>query len=426
MSIPLDRLYHYIESIAQKVYGNIVIYRFYPHGSKKIEDLEDLKSYNWVDRRLNPELICYDQEPLNYDLYKDVPAEHARHDDLVNLVKPQYNNLRLKVTNIYDRCLLLHSEKNSINVEKYRTNGFIPVYYWSHGMIARDWFRYAKYYNIVPAFQKKLFLIYNRAWSNTREYRLKFLDLIIDQEVVNFCQTNFNPVEPDTKIHYSQHNFLNNQFRPNYTLENYFSPTVADSTASADIDLEKYQETEIEVVLETLFDDSRLHLTEKILRPIACGHPFIVVSATGSLNFLKSYGFKTFDSVFDESYDDIKDPLLRLQTIVALMKKISQWSDSDRIKKFKEIQKITDFNKKHFFSDTFFNSVVSELQSNLHHGLMELEATNTSATYIKYRKLSSEINLLKQELLAPRLKNTHDLVTVLKKARSYYNKYNNK
>ena len=40
MSIPLDQLYHYIENVAQEIYSDrIIIYRFYPHGSKNINNL---------------------------------------------------------------------------------------------------------------------------------------------------------------------------------------------------------------------------------------------------------------------------------------------------------------------------------------------------------------------------------------------------
>ena len=38
MSIPLDNLYDWIDGVAD----DILIYRFYPHGSKKIEDLNML------------------------------------------------------------------------------------------------------------------------------------------------------------------------------------------------------------------------------------------------------------------------------------------------------------------------------------------------------------------------------------------------
>ena len=47
MNIPLDRLYHYIRDIAKEIYGDrIIIYRFWPHGSKNINDLNNLNEGN--------------------------------------------------------------------------------------------------------------------------------------------------------------------------------------------------------------------------------------------------------------------------------------------------------------------------------------------------------------------------------------------
>ena len=71
MSIPLDRLYHYIENIAEKIYGGtVIIYRFYPHGSKKHEDLTSTKNFQWYEFKLTPGIYCNDQEPLDYKYYE--------------------------------------------------------------------------------------------------------------------------------------------------------------------------------------------------------------------------------------------------------------------------------------------------------------------------------------------------------------------
>jgi hypothetical protein len=69
-------------------------------------------------------------------------------------------------------------------------------------------------------------------------------------------------------------------------------------------------------VLETLFDDHRWHLTEKSLRPIACGKPFVLMATPGSLQYLRQYGFKTFDGLIDETYDSIQNPKQRLQAVL--------------------------------------------------------------------------------------------------------------
>ena len=41
---------------------------------------------------------------------------------------------------------------------------------------------------------------------------------------------------------------------------------------------------------------------------------------------LQSFGFETFSDIFDESYDRIQNPQLRLETIFREMLKISDWS----------------------------------------------------------------------------------------------------
>ena len=421
MSIPLDRLYHYIESVAQDVYGDTIIYHFYPHGSKKIEDLGDLRKYSITEKSLQPELICYDQEPLNYAVYKDLPPRNFPYGHLID---PPIANLRVGLQNIYDQCLLLHSEKNSAEVKKYQNNGFIPVYYWNHAIVARDWFRYAKHCRVKSSSQTQLFLIYNRAWSGTREYRLKFLDLLIDYKIDSYCKTSFNVVDPETNCKYAQHNFLNKQLQVTNKLENYFSPTFAHSSASADFNIFDYNSTDIEVVLETLFDDHRIYLTEKILRPIAVGCPFIVASTPGVLKYLRDYGFKTFDTVFDESYDNIQDPLERLQSIVKLMKHISQWNDDQRTKKLKDMQEIVNFNKSHFFSSNFFNQIETELKINLYAGFVELENTNTSKKYIDRRKTWGKIDGFRPILTTSNSeRSVTDTMKVLSKARKYYNLY---
>ena len=95
----------------------------------------------------------------------------------------QPQNLRTYILNIYDKCILLHSEQRSTDVQKYQDSHFIPVYYWAHAIIALDWFRFAKHVVITPANLQKQFLIYNRAWAGSREYRLKFVELLQQQNL---------------------------------------------------------------------------------------------------------------------------------------------------------------------------------------------------------------------------------------------------
>jgi hypothetical protein len=440
MSIPLDRLYHYIESVAQNIRGgNVLIYRFVPHGSKKLEDLNLLNPLpDYPTLLLQPQIFCYDQEPLNYDYYKDSHTEihynwyknilinsPSTDDDPVLLKEILKNNIRHYSMNIYDKCILIHSEKRSVNLEKYKNDQFIPVYYWNHALISQDWFRYAQHLPVKKSNSTTDFLIYNRAWSGTREYRLKFMELLINNDLISYCKTWCNAIEPELQIHYADYKFINSQWRPNLPIEQFLTPTVASSCSSADINYLDYATTNFEVVLETLFNDSRLHLTEKVLRPIASGQPFLLAATHGSLQYLREYGFKTFSPIIDESYDLIEDPHQRLESLVYSMKKIASWTVAEKEKNMQEIFKIAQHNREHFFSDKFFNFVVDELVANLTQGLAELEDCNTSKRYLNFRKLLAKNSELKTNMLLQerpdRTKN--DLINALKTARTYYNRY---
>jgi hypothetical protein len=186
MNVPLDRLYHYIQNIAQEIYKDrILIYRFWPHGSKNINDLNLIKPVqSWHELVIFPEIWCNDQEPLDYEFYKINCRTLS--GDFVNLLKanglfwPPTNLNYSQQINHFEKSLLLHSEKRSINLEKYQLNNLIPVYYWSHAVISLDWFRYARH--VIQQKQvKKTFLIYNRAWSGSREYRLRFAELLLNE-----------------------------------------------------------------------------------------------------------------------------------------------------------------------------------------------------------------------------------------------------
>lgn len=436
MSIPLDRLYQYIENVAKKTNNDVIIYRFWPHGSKKIENLWPLKNQKTFTLQMSPNVVCHDQEPLDFDFYEN----YTLHFCLVNLEKKYncYQSKNLSKTNIFDKTLLVHSELRSPEVEKYQKKNFIPVYYWSHAFIALDWFRFAQHLTQKKQI-KKTFLIYNRAWVGSREYRIKFAELLIHSELLSHCKTTFNCIDPDHLIDYKDYVYQNQIWKSDIDFSNYFVPTHAPSFFSADFEFDDYIQTEIEVVLETLFDDSRLHFTEKILRPIALAQPFILASTHGGLNYLKSYGFKTFDSVWDESYDLIKNPQERLQAIVKLMKEISNWSPDIKKEKIKQANAIANFNKKHFFSKKFFKHINNELTKNLSTGLKNLIETNTSSAFLERRKILCQFPEIKnfltgkiteiesqdpvtKEIFKERFSTVEEVMAMLKKARHYYNR----
>jgi hypothetical protein len=384
MSIPIDRLYQYIEQTFEHIYKeHVIIYRFWPHGSKKIDNLTTLGVEGFLSNAKSFLVYCHDQEPLNYELYANL--EWAPNPNMTDITRRLgfYTDKNIETRrSFYDLSALVHSEARSKNLKKYQQQ-FVTIYYWSHAVIALDWFRFAQHLDQVKHAQRT-FLIYNRAWSGSREYRLRFADLLIENQLQNHCRTSIAATEPELGIHYSQYEFKNPVWKPASLLEDYFPPNTATSHYSADFDIADYNATDIEVVLETLFDDERLHLTEKSLRPIACGQPFILAATHGSLEYLRGYGFRTFDEVWNEDYDQIVDPQSRLCAVVEVMKQISQWDDVTRQQKMTQAQSIADHNRRHFFSEDFFKTVVSELQDNILQAVDTLKKTNTFTRWPNY------------------------------------------
>ena len=226
MSIPLDRLYNFLHDVCN--HHDVVIYRFFPHGSR---NLSDLLPTTTVDGKflINTRIaMCHDQEPLNYDLYSTsamarefiknakTPIFKTKDDLGMERLVEFYSKLNLRmITALYQSnpILLVHSEKNSANLKKYEENlGMVGVYWWCHAVIARDWFRYAEEDPVLTNRSPKIdFLIYNRAWSGTREYRLKFVELLANNDLANYCRIKFNPVDDNGK-HYRDHVFTNKNF----------------------------------------------------------------------------------------------------------------------------------------------------------------------------------------------------------------------
>jgi hypothetical protein len=248
-------------------------------------------------------------------------------------------------------------------------------------VIARDWFRYA---NIDPQLKQpknisRTFLIYNRAWAGTREYRLKFADLLVENQLTNLCLTTFSTIDQD--VYYQDHVFVNDKFKPNYQLEEFYSPNTTTSCYSADYTSQNYLDTQIEVVLETLFDDPRLHLTEKSLRPIACGQPFILAATPGSLTYLQSYGFQTFGDCWDESYDQIQDPIDRLNAIIQVMKNIASLDQVAQQELEQKIVSICKYNQDRFFSEQFFNQIINEYKENMNFAIGKVKKTMSRSRF---------------------------------------------
>lgn len=359
MSIPTSNLYDFVHQVLEKEYW---LEYFHPWGTRTLENVisyqktqvdipiekqlcrkifpEQLCTWDTI-REWQPFVLCHDQEPLNFQLHQD--KQNQYHPSVNPNKLPTYsvtNNYNLRYINPgagQKYWILLHSELNSQELEKYSASGhFIGAYWWSHACIALDWYRFAEHDKSINAItpSTKTFLIYNREQSGSRIYRKQFMNLLSKHNMSNTCQVGS------------------------------FSSDQVTSDSSATYNSEDFNRTDISVILETVADQ-RIHLTEKTLRAIALGHPFYLMAGPGALEYLKSYGFRTFSSCIDESYDKEQDQMLRMGKIVQSMQKFTMLDNLSRTQALSEMREIAKHNKKLFFSKEFFEQISKELRCNV-------------------------------------------------------------
>lgn len=80
-----------------------------------------------------------------------------------------------------------------------------------------------------------------------------------------------------------------------------------------------YKDVFCAVVNECEFTEPTANFSEKILNAINYSKPFILVGAPKSLEYLRKYGFKTFEEFWDESYDQEINHKHRLEKIFDLI-----------------------------------------------------------------------------------------------------------
>jgi hypothetical protein len=175
----------------------------------------------------------------------------------------------------------------------------------------------------------KKFLCLNRV---NREIRFYFMYQMYTNQLLNDFRASLNKVNTIEEIESHTNNYFINK------IKNYddFSVMLQSLPWIVDIDDFNFNHWDslddnfsinniIFIVTETIFSDfNHLFLTEKIFKPIALCMPFILIGSPKILKHLQSLGYKTFNHIWDESYDDEIDMSARMNKIVDLVKNLSK------------------------------------------------------------------------------------------------------
>lgn len=199
---------------------------------------------------------------------------------------------------------------------------------------------------VLPYEEKKLFTSLN--WNNWPHRQallglMNFHDLIDDGIITSPCtyKHSYDTKSDYDLMYYSIDNFFKGDqehdailkklpdILKNYplTIDDRSQYTTTEEAVTKSINVGPIFQARIngliEVIPETLYSGEHF-FSEKTFWAMILNKPFIMVCGHNSLKSLRKIGFKTFSPYIDESYDDVKDDILRLKKIALEIKRLKE------------------------------------------------------------------------------------------------------
>jgi hypothetical protein len=333
--IRIDEIYYNVFLPRVQHRDDVGLHWFDPFGSVAFEDLCDLPAIHGAP--CNVRVIFWDQEPVYRDSIKLFLDEFTK-------------KYRSRQT-----TLLITSEQNSQHVTwACDTYGLSSDYYFFHGWAALDWYRgYNHSFLSQPWLDRKFnhaFICPNNIVGGQRAHRLELLSELgnrgcINQNLISFPATC--PYEHKSVKELFQEHSL--RFPENLKLPLIIDHDRNHANRSHSIDFwAQAMKCFCHVITETVCDDQRIHITEKTFKPIVMQQPFLMVGNRGALRYLRGYGFRTFDKIWDESYDDL-DQQHRVSAVADICRDITAWSPNDMRQAQLEIADVVRHNHDWFY-----------------------------------------------------------------------------
>lgn len=373
---------HFYEFLYQEIFKDFEVWHI-TNGIPKLDNINIHDISIFTRKQMSDrKIFLFDQEPV-----------------IENLLQP-YLDFYLKHP---ISSTLSTSERSQVVNDICNRYNFQSLYYFFHGFAALDWYRgyYALNYNktVIKSY-KYDFISFNRIINNDRSYRIYFVSLLkelklLEKGLVSFNVTDnlfddwrdetadFNSKLSDkARLHAEQHLVGIDKLIID-------QPSIHGSV-SADIPrtIDAYWPNNDgpnfdalwNIVTETVFYYDKLHLTEKIFKPIVSKQPFMLLAAPGNLEYLRSYGFKTFSSIINESYDKIQDNDQRIEAVVKELAWYCNLSADEKTDVIEAIAPIVDYNFHHFYGE--FRHIISrELVDNIKILFQQLEQDDKHINY---------------------------------------------
>lgn len=257
--------------------------------------------------------------------------------NLDKFIQRQYPSLKFKTKDIFLSSCARSSDKTTVSsydvLESVPPADSIEYKFWSSNK------RYEGYRHLIAAYllDKPALISFN---SNLVSFNIKVQNNIVNGADWKFYWSNIN-----NRLWFDINNlkpYVTEQFYQNLkTLDNIgympidkhpsdqdFEKWLSQGDADEDflIPIEYYQKCFCAVVTESTFAQPFAHFADKVLNAVKAHRPFVVAGPPGTLEYIKSLGFKTFSNYWDESYDQEQNHQSRLLKIFKIIDYINSKS----------------------------------------------------------------------------------------------------
>jgi hypothetical protein len=256
---------------------------------------------------------------------------------------------------IYKRILFIHndylndfSEFESRNIRFLRVNYYLnrSSRYFQYNLTNNDTSEFLNYDD-----KEYHFLSFNQY---IHHHRAKIISEVFKNDLQDKFLISFNPKFYETlgPARYDYENQLKDmgfweEYQHVLTLPEHkvdFETTLRISGYGFE-DTTPYKKSVISLISDTIFFKKSGFISEKIFKPIMYLQPFLIVGPPHYLKEIRNMGFKTFNGLIDERYDDEEDDMKRLTMIIDEIKRISSIPIEELKIKLKDIENILIYNQ---------------------------------------------------------------------------------
>jgi hypothetical protein len=302
-------------------------------------------------------VFMHDQEPVWMDLHAPLFRDVIRRNDDIS-AKPTGHVVVSE-----------HGEQVEAMCKQY---GWKSHYYFYHGWACLDWFRGYDRTFLIPRARDRAptqtFMSPNRIVAGKRDHRVLFLYNIFRHGLEHnhisaprTCQYEGVDISSIAQKYTDVYQDITSVFDQAQLPRLFCGEATQQMTSCWLGNFSEAQDSLVYVPTETVYFGRRLHITEKTFKAIALEMPFVLVAPAGSLAYMREYGFKTFDSVFDESYDLETDDIKRIEMVAQLLKSLDQMSQQQRYQIHQACVPIVEHNYNHFYRGGFADVLWQEL-----------------------------------------------------------------